>query len=276
MSRFFDRFPKTLYDIGKGTGVSNYQSVTNITFRIGIIKEVLNNISSYYKYSIREGDTPEILAEKIYNNPEAHWIILYANDIYDPHTDWPMGSRAFFKYLANKYRDQAAVSLGLQANTISDQQVVSWTQDTTSANSVHHYEKQIVRTNYISPTDTAVLTINLEVDRTNLTSTINSSMDIANTAIPAQRKAWEYYTGEAGDPRALEFAVSFETFNNVAGKTVTQETKGFAVTYYDYENNLNESKRLIKIIKPEYYNQISSEFQNITGSRPSFIRRLIG
>lgn len=276
MSKFFDKFPKIFYNINRDSEISNFQNVTNITFRIGIIREILDNISAYYEYTIREGDTPEILAEKIYGDPEAHWIILYANDIYDPHTDWPMPPRAFFKFLANKYRTKAAGHLGISANTITDQQVVSWTQDTTSANSVHHYEKQIIRTNYFSPVDTTVLNINLEVNQTNLTATLNSSLTIANTSLPSARKSWEYYTGVAGDARALEFGGSFETFNNVAGRVVTQEIKGVAVTYYDYENDLNESKRIIKIVKPEYYPQISSEFDDLTGVRPSYVRRLLG
>ena len=30
-----------------------------------------------------DGETPEIVAEKVYGNAEYHWIIMLANDIYD-------------------------------------------------------------------------------------------------------------------------------------------------------------------------------------------------
>jgi hypothetical protein len=39
---------------------------------------------------------------------------------------------------------------------------------------------------------------------------------------------------------------------------VTKETK----SHYDYEIELNESKRTIKLIKPEFVNQLEQELQN--------------
>lgn len=102
MSIFFDRFPLIKYDINKAN-ISNYEDITNILFRVGIIKSVLNNVSSYYEYTIKDGDTPENLAERVYGTPEAHWIILYANDIYDPQFDWALSSRELRKYIIGKY-----------------------------------------------------------------------------------------------------------------------------------------------------------------------------
>lgn len=262
MTKFLEYFPRIPYDIEK-TQLTDYQYVTNITFRIGIIREVLNTAGSYYYYTIEDGVTPEILAENIYRDAEAHWIILYANDIYDPLYDWPLNDRAFKNYLINKYKAQAANSLNVAVTAITDTQVLSWTQDTTSANSIHHYEKQIIRYNQ---TDDVTLEISYEVNKTNLTSALSNTM--AN--VP-----YEFYTtANTFDPRALEFTQAVETIN-VSGKTIVQTSKGLAVTYYDYENQLNESKRQIKIIKPEYYSQIIQEFNNITNpSTETYVRRL--
>lgn len=262
MTKFLEYFPRIPYDIEKKQ-LSDYQSVTNITFRVGIIREVLNTAGSYYYYTIEDGVTPEILAENIYKDAEAHWIILYANDIYDPLYDWPLGDRAFKNYLINKYRYNAAVDLGIGTNVITDTQVLSWTQDTTNVESIHHYEKQIIRYNQ---TDDITLEISYEVNRTNLTSALSNTI----TNVP-----YEFYTtANTYDPRALEYTQAVETIN-VSGKTIVQTSKGLAVTYYDYENQLNESKRQIKIIKPEYYPQIIQEFKDIT--KPpieTYIRRL--
>lgn len=263
MARFLEYFPRVAYDINRER-LSNYETITNITFRIGIIRSILTNASAYFFYTIKDGETPEVLAENVYGDPEAYWIILYANDIYDPQYDWPLTTNAFRKYLVNKYRQQAAVSLGLPANTVTDTQIVSWTQDTTSANSVHHYEKQIIRFN---STDKVTLTLNLEVNGTNVASVLNSSL--ANTP-------YDFYTtANTLDPRALEFAGAFNTYE-VGGKTVQETIKGAAITYYDYENDLNESKRAIKIIKAQYYNQIIEEFRSLTDTTSeSYLRRLL-
>lgn len=88
MSKYFSLFPKIQYDIA-GNKYSNFQNITNIFFRVRIIKDVLSNLSAYYYHIIRDGDTPEILAEKVYGDAEAHWIILLSNDIVDPQYDWP-------------------------------------------------------------------------------------------------------------------------------------------------------------------------------------------
>lgn len=261
MSKFFEFFPRVPYDIDKKQ-LSDFQIVTNITFRIGIIKDILDQASAYYYYTIKDGETPEIIAENVYKDPEAHWIILYANDIYDPQYDWPLSDRAFKNYLVNKYRSQAANSLSIAANTITDTQIISWTQDTTSTNSVHHYEKQIIRYNQ---TDDVTLEIRHEVNGTNLTSVYSSAL--AN--VP-----YEFYTSaNTSDPRALEFTQAVEIIN-VGGKTVVETSKGLAITYYDYENQLNEDKRLIKIIKPGYFPQIMKEFRRLTGNESSYVRRL--
>ena len=118
MTKFLEYFPRIPYDIEK-TQLTDYQYVTNITFRIGIIREVLNTAGSYYYYTIEDGITPEILAENIYRDAEAHWIILYANDIYDPLYDWPLNDRSFKNYLINKYKAQAANSLNVAVTGIS-------------------------------------------------------------------------------------------------------------------------------------------------------------
>lgn len=261
MTNFLEYFPRIPYDIYR-TELSDFQIITDITYRVSILREVLNNVGSYYYYTIKDGETPEVLAEAVYKDPEAHWIILYANNIYDPQYDWPLIGRSFKKYMANKYRAQAASSLSISEDEITDIQVISWTQDTTNPDSVHHYEKQITRYN---SSDDTTLQINLEINRTNLTQILNQF--ISN--IP-----YDFYTGNPGDSRALEYHGSFETFS-VNGKTVNQTIKGAAITYYDYENELNESKRLIKVIKSEYYTQIIKEFKALTDTRTErYLRRL--
>jgi hypothetical protein len=261
MTNFLEYFPRIPYDIYR-TELSDFQIITDITYRVSILREVLNNVGSYYYYTIKDGETPEVLAEAVYKDPEAHWVILYANNIYDPQYDWPLIGRSFRKYMVNKYRSSAAASLGLSTATITDTQIISWAQDTTNPDSVHHYEKQITRYN---SSDDTTLQINLEINRTTIVYDLNDTLE----NVP-----YDFYTGDPGDPRALEYGGSYETFS-VNGKTVNQTIKGAAITYYDYENELNESKRLIKVIKSEYYTQIIKEFKALTDTRTErYLRRL--
>lgn len=125
MANYFDKFPKTLYNINKSSSkVNNYEVVTNILVRLRVLSESLSSSFNYYDYVVKDTDTPEILAEKFYGDPEAHWIILLTNNIIDPQYDWPLNSRNFDEYIISKYGSTA-----------------------TAQTTVHHYEKIIKRVN---------------------------------------------------------------------------------------------------------------------------------
>lgn len=104
MAEFFDKFPKVKYNL-KTTGGrrSEFDFPMNILVRIGFYSEVFNNVFFYYNYVVKDTDKPEILAEKYYKDPEAHWIILLSNRILDPFYDWPLPSNEFESYLKTKY-----------------------------------------------------------------------------------------------------------------------------------------------------------------------------
>jgi hypothetical protein len=246
MGQFFSYIPTTGYDIAKAD-YATYQEVTNIFFRIGMVKEALDNISSYYIYNIKEGEKPEILADIVYGTPEAHWIIMMANDIHDAAYDWPLNYDEFNNYLANKYRTAAG------GNTLSDAQVIAWSQGTTAnSNSIHHYEMITERTDTSSGTTT---TFRYKVDYDKKSNTIS-------TIVP-----YNYYVNlpDAGD---------YENYT-VNGKTVREKIYRSMVTVFDNEFEQNEAKREIKVIKPEYATQIFNEFRNFTKSGTQRLRSLV-
>lgn len=76
---YFKNFQKIYYDYTIN-GEKELKVVTDITKNVRFRKEVLFNILTYDLYDIKDGETPEIIAEKIYGNPEYHWIIMLANE----------------------------------------------------------------------------------------------------------------------------------------------------------------------------------------------------
>lgn len=298
MGNFFDRFPLVRYTVDKSL-LNEYDTVRNVLFRVGLIKDVMEtNINSYYYHIIRDSDKPEILAERVYGDAEAHWIILYANDIYDPYYDWPMDDKTFEKYIIKKYGS------------------LSWAKT-----NYHHYEKVITRENPFAQTTTTtrfqvnekVLTdgvLTLSNYATNFTvneivfagpsnaantfsgnvrswSSSNGRIVLANTngkIAPSQ-----YLNGVTSSANGMVSSINspsvpMEAYNTltdttdfstytVAGRTVYETISRAKVTYFDYEDQLNENKRLIKIIQPQYYQQILNELNNITSGGRVFFRR---
>lgn len=102
---YFKQFPKFLYDF-QYNGKTKTSIVVDITRNIRFRKEILANVALYDEYDIVDGETPEMIAEKVYGNPEYHWIIMLANDKFDYLADFPLEEVALVKYIVAKYGAQ--------------------------------------------------------------------------------------------------------------------------------------------------------------------------
>lgn len=160
---YFKNFPQIFYTFSTGIAVSSF-IMTDILRRVKANDANIQNVLSYDEYDILDGDTPEIISDKIYNTPEYHWTILIANEIIDPRYDWPLSTTALRNYITKKY-------------------------GAGNENAIHHY--------------------------------VNADGDVVHST----------YAG---------------------AKTPVSNT--------DYEDQLNESKRRIKIIKPQFITRFVDKF----------------
>jgi hypothetical protein len=99
---FFEKFPLLLYTVDDG---KTLQAVPDILRRAVLSDELKNNSSYFDQYDIKDGETPEIVADYWYGNSNLHWLILIANDIVDPRFDWPMSYNNLIEYCKGKYGD---------------------------------------------------------------------------------------------------------------------------------------------------------------------------
>ena len=213
MAKFFNYYPKTFYTANKQS--AGLDSVTNIIARFAFEKKLKENSSAFYKYSIKDSDTPEIIASKFYDNPERHWIILLFNDIIDPQYDWPLQNNTLIEFIDAKYTANGA------ANT-TPVSGIQWAQST---NNTKAYYKVVTRTSF----DSTEIVEKFQVDA-------NTYANIAATTIS--------YTLDSG-----------ATVN----ETISKEKQ----TYYDYEVEVNEAKREIKLLKSEFVTEVEKEFKRV-------------
>lgn len=82
-------------------------AVTDITRNIRFRRDILADITVYDYYDIVDGETPEIVAEKVYGNAQYHWIVMLANERYDYIGDWPLTQPALDQYVTDKYGSAA-------------------------------------------------------------------------------------------------------------------------------------------------------------------------
>jgi hypothetical protein len=118
---YFSNFQKIFYDFPTKENQENTLHIlTDITANVRVRKQILENITLYDEYDILDGETPELIAEKIYGNPEYHWIIMLVNQRYDYIRDFPMSVGELYDYVVDKY--------GVEGK-----------------DRVHHYEKKMDR-----------------------------------------------------------------------------------------------------------------------------------
>ena len=182
MANYFRNLPRVGYDIN-GTGKDSFVNVTNIMKRVKFKPTVLEDISNYYPYFVKEGERPDIISQVEYGNVGYAYLILLVNDIFDPNFDWPLNSQVFEKFIINKYGSV-----------------------TTAISGIKHYY-QIIRA---------------EVPRTGTSERIPE----------------------------VKFAVDETTYDSLG---ISDRT---TLSNYDYEVELNDAKREIRLINPDFIQDI--------------------
>ena len=102
MANYFRNIPKVKYDIN-GAEPNKYLNVTNIMKRISFKPSVIEDITDYYPYRVKDGERPDIISHQKYGSVAYAYLIMLINNIYDPIFDWPLSAQQFEKYLISKY-----------------------------------------------------------------------------------------------------------------------------------------------------------------------------
>jgi hypothetical protein len=188
MAKLFNYYPKTFYT--SNTKTTGLDSVTNIVARFGFEKKLKENSAAFYKYSVKDSDTPEIIATKFYDSPERHWIVLLFNDIIDPQYDWPLNNNTLISFIDNKYT----------ANGVANTTPVSGIQWAKSTNNTKNYYKIITRT----ASDSTIITEKFQVDANTYANvaasttsyTLNSGEVVTETISKEKQTYYDYEVEE--------------------------------------------------------------------------------
>ena len=224
---YFKSFPYTFYSLDDASTV---QVVTNITNRVALSDEVKNNLGLYEEYDIKDGETPELVADKFYNNSELHWLVLHYNEIIDPRFDWPLDTNNLNRQVVAKYTD---------------------------VNATHHFEDANGNAFFLSSNAFSNFSFNdAIINNTNngvgYITLKNSSSNVRITITTGGFKTGDQIL------KSSNTAIS-------ANITSTVILSGTPVTNFTYEDGVNESKRRIKILKASYVDAVVNDFKKKLG-----------
>jgi len=96
---YFKRFPMI---VGYNLQGKTFDTM-DITRRTGLSNEYIQNEQLSFEYQIQDRETPEILADRIYDDVSMFWTIMFFNNMFDVDTDWPMDSPTFERFVERQY-----------------------------------------------------------------------------------------------------------------------------------------------------------------------------
>jgi hypothetical protein len=225
---YFQKFPKTFYTLDN---LATVQVITNITQRVVLTQELQTKFSVYDEYDVTDSDTPETLAYQIYGDSELHWIILHLNNVLDPRFDWPLSTTNLIRLIESKYTD---------------------------VNGIHHYEDSnqkevngnlILNATSFSNINTANAIVNLSQDGIGF---ITSKPSLTSIIVTTTKGGFR-----SGDQIAL--ASNTQVTANLTSTTIIS---GIPVTNFLHEDRVNDTKRRIKILKPQFMENVVREFES--------------
>jgi hypothetical protein len=100
---YFDNFPVILHGINGPDGQEILVRLRDITRNVRVRRDVLANITLYEEYIIRDGETPQIIAEKVYGSALLHWVVMLLNEKYDYVSDFPLTEPILMDHITRKY-----------------------------------------------------------------------------------------------------------------------------------------------------------------------------
>ena len=286
--KYFQKFPNITY-------ANN--TVVNITERATILNRVYTNPNLYYVYDVQNSERADNIAANYYNDPYMSWILYFTNKIIDPYYQWNMDQNTFQQFVEKKYGSLAYSQKisHYRNNWYSNQDPISVTEyDNLSSSLMKFYEPDYGNDIYgIDP-------IQYKRKREDLTSSTNIMVTYsANGASFVQNEVVKVYidsslsaTGQLsfsntstvilkhvdGDIVSPSVSPGFYLYGMESQSNVTFTSSSIVedviipnneasywspVTYYDYENELNEKNKSILVLNKGYSVQISNELKKI-------------
>lgn len=125
MSSYFSHFPIITY---------LKKEVRDITRRTEFRNKNLKDPLLFLPYTVKEGEKPETVAYYYYGSVDYTWLVLMANEMLDPYSDWALDTDDFHKYLAAKYKEDAGSA------QLWD--VLAWTQNENITDNIVFYYRE--------------------------------------------------------------------------------------------------------------------------------------
>lgn len=267
MSRYFSRFPLVDY---------NGVPAKNILARVDFTDETKRNIYINFDYVLQEGTSrQDILSFNYYNSPQYDWLINLSNNIVDPYHDYFISTPDFKNYIIGKYgsieiarnkilfyrndwsADESLISESVY-NNLQPEIKKYWKPKLNNTNQIAGYER--VKEDWIVSTNRIVeLTVDVDISSFSAGDIIrqdDARATLVSKDVDAGILIVQHVSGDFVEENAGIIGV------NVLQENIssTEEVFWSSVSAYEYEEEQNELKRYITVIKSNYLEDVEKSF----------------
>lgn len=243
----FKNYPKIQYDFD-GDGLEK-TTVTNIMMRTQIQKWIRNNGSLFYEYTLQDGDRADIIAHKYYDDADLYWVVLMMNDIPDGRMDMGFDYKGFNNVLNKRYPGVtisvtgATGTIRIGAEITGDTsgaigEVVDWNPTSKEISIVETYRdfqtQETARAVLIEDGEKYVANVTFGITKVGRLQAIHHYEDLTNNIIVDRE---QFFTLPSNERRV--------------------------VTNGTYEEEQNQAKRSIRLIKKQYVRLIIEEIEKL-------------
>jgi hypothetical protein len=253
------------------------------------------------EYSIKDGERPEHIAERVYGDPGYHWLILLTNNIIDPYHGWYMSGSALEDYIQKKYGGYsvyisttsnaffynssvdsgATLSQGGNSMTILDYSpelsklTVNGTKPSTGSATIGvsggtQYSVKIQR---VDPSYTAVHHFEIPY----VGGLCGASTEFTVDPLSQQTGSYSVVGGVIGhlddeyprlaaDGKGYSGSGNVDFYETYIGKYLGVSgaaVNTYAVSNYIYENTKNDARRTIKVLHPRFKKTALTELESL-------------
>lgn len=236
-NKYFANFPEIQYEFENGT----FATIKDIFRKAKIENNNLQSLISYTVYEIQEGDRPDVVSSRLYGDGDLYWTLFLVNDSLGQMSDWYRDTVTYEGYIANKYPGHAIVATNTTDIVDKDTRFALGEHCTFSGGATG-------RICEVDATMKRVIVIYDDSKRASAGETLSgdvSSKSFTIASIAENKDAVHHYRETSG---------VFSNTNNDSNTVVTND---------EYERELNENKRKINVIEPQYIRQVVREFESI-------------
>lgn len=276
MAGFFNYFPTISY---------GSTPITNVIAKVRFRDIVSREAAVFYTYTVEEGERPDQIASNYYGESTYDWLVYLCNDITDPYHEWPKSQKVADEYIVQKYGSIANAQLQTafyRVNPYEDDSITTaaydaltskqkkyWKPSTNYMDEVVGYTRKEI--DFVYETNAVVgLTGTFDVQ---IGSVIKQGSDVFGTVASANSSyvVLKHTTGTWAANTDTQVALS-NTAANATITTVTTLPGGIPseelvywspVSMYEYEMELNEERKNIRLVHTSLVDQIEREMRDI-------------